>query len=75
MSTETETAPTAKAPVTPAKPAAPKPLDPIQASLHEQAAIVQQGPAMRIIPRREVTPDGHPKSNATLRRRAARDKE
>lgn len=50
-------------------------IDPIQASLREQAAIVQQGPPMRIIPRREVSADGTPKSNATLRRRAARDKE
>lgn len=47
----------------------------IHASLAAQAAIVQQGPAHVVIPRREVQPDGKPKSNPVLRRRAAREKE
>lgn len=55
-------------------PAAPV-LDPIQASLREQAATVQQGAPHRRIHRREVQPDGKPKSNPVTRRRAEREKE
>lgn len=58
----------------PAKPENPE-LAAIHASLAAQAAIVQQGPAHVVIPRREVQPDGKPKSNPVLRRRAAREKE
>lgn len=82
MTTEKTTAatppePEAPAKATPAQAAAPvdaaaAELAAIHASLAEQAATVQEGPPHRRIPRREVQPDGTPKSNPVLRRRAAR---
>lgn len=77
MTTEKTTADTAPEPETPAKAAAPvdtaaAELAAIHASLAEQAATVQSGPPHRRIPRREVQPDGSPKSNPVLRRRAER---